>query len=111
MVANRAETLGGDEASRFLTIPLSLVMEGMSVSARIRMCRNERGVVLFRVGVGNERVKHKIAVKHMYVSTWSIVYDLRRGRSHTYARKPVRRTLSGGGRRGQALLEWFQWRG
>ena len=28
MVANRVETLGGDEASRFRTIPLSLVMEG-----------------------------------------------------------------------------------
>jgi len=27
MVANRVETLGGDEASRFRTIPLNLVME------------------------------------------------------------------------------------
>ena len=32
MVASRAETLGGDEASRFRTITLSLVMKGVSVS-------------------------------------------------------------------------------
>jgi len=36
MVANRAETLGGDEASKFRTIPLSLVMEEVSVSAGAR---------------------------------------------------------------------------
>ena len=36
MVANRVETLGGDEASRFRTIPLSLMMEGVRVSAHVR---------------------------------------------------------------------------
>lgn len=36
MVANRAETLGGDEASRFRTIPLSLVMEGVGVSVGVQ---------------------------------------------------------------------------
>ena len=64
MVANRAETLGGDEASRFRTIPLNLVMEEVKVSARVLVCGNERGPVLFRVGVGNESVNHEIAVKH-----------------------------------------------
>ena len=42
MVANRAETLGGDEANRFRTIPLNLVMEGACVSACVRGAENER---------------------------------------------------------------------
>lgn len=65
MVAKRAETLGGDEASRFRTIPLSLVMEGMEVSAHVRVCESEGEPVLFSVGVGNERVNHEVAVKHI----------------------------------------------
>ena len=40
MVANRAETLDGDEASRFRTIPLSLMMKGMGVSACARVCES-----------------------------------------------------------------------
>lgn len=61
MVANRAETLGGDEASRFRTIPLSL-----EVTRRVspRKKKKKKGIfVLFRVGVGYERVNHEIAVK------------------------------------------------
>ena len=105
IVASRAETLGGDEANRFRTIPLSLVMERTSVSARVRVRENERGPVLFRVRIGNERVDHEIAAS-MDVSIKSIVCDLRRGGSHTHARKLARRA-SDGGRRGRALLGDF----
>ena len=69
------------------------------------MCGSERDRVLFGVGVGNECVNHERAVKHISQSRVDRG-DLRRGRSHTHARKLVRRTL-GGGRRGQALLGGF----
>ena len=101
MVANRAETLGGDEASRFRTIPLNLVMEEGECMPKER----GRDRILFGVGVGDECVDHEIAVG-IQVSPGSIVSDLWRGSARTHARKLARRTLDGG-RRGQALLAGF----
>ena len=41
MVAKRVETLGGDEASRFRIIPLSLVTGGIGVSTHVRVHESE----------------------------------------------------------------------
>lgn len=62
IVANLVETLGGDEASRFRTIPLSLARKRPDVSTHVRVRGKGRGMhILFRVGVGNERIDHEIA--------------------------------------------------
>jgi len=94
MVASRAETLGGDEASRFRTIPLSLVMEGMNVSEHARVCGRETERVLFRVGVGNERVNHEIAAENMR----------QKGRSRMISGGTVTYTCS---KAGSKVLGWW----
>ena len=81
MVASLAETLGGDEASRFRTIPLSL--GGVCVSGRF-VERRGCARVLFRVGVGDEGVDHEVAVKNMYVSQGSIACAIVVGDGHVH---------------------------
>jgi hypothetical protein len=62
-VANRAETLGGEEASRFRTISLSLETRRVSLRLLARVCGTERKSALFVFCVGNEGVNHEVAVQ------------------------------------------------
>jgi len=75
---------------------LAWVMEGM-VSERVRECGTREGKpVLFRVGVGNERVNHKVAVKDMCQKSRSCVILVAGTFTHTHARKLARRALDVG---------------
>ena len=87
MVASRAETLGGDEASRLRTMPLSLVGRE-EVSGRSDG-RGER-CALCRVGVGDEGVDHEIAVKRRGETGRSSMISVEDVHVHMLERRLVR---------------------
>lgn len=67
MEAKHPETLDGDEASRLRTNARSLVTRRVSARAHAGVCGKGRKSALFRVGVGDERVKHEIAIEQQNV--------------------------------------------